>query len=172
MTGSTSHSWNPYLHTAIAQTLKCHRACLCWPIAHLPHTGKYSETHICLLLPLTPAAGPVVVHTWHVCHTQVSKTHSSKRLQVRYVWPYISDLLHPYCVRSLVCMVGVIYLYIDTVFGFYVLYGFCIFFNCLAGCFSMIVWRPTVLSVWYACFIFLYLSLFSAIEHVSHGKAL
>ena len=43
-------------------------------------------------------------------------------------------------------------------------------FLCLVGCFSMIIWTPTVLSVLYACV--LYLHLFSAIEHVSHGKAL
>ena len=37
----------------------------------------------------------------------------------------------------------------------------------------MTIWTPTVLSVLYACFfVFLYLDLFSAIEHVSHGKAL
>ena len=46
---------------------------------------------------------------------------------------------------------------------------FC-FFYCSVGCFSMIVWTPAVLSVLSACV--LYLALFSAIEHVSHGKAL
>ena len=36
----------------------------------------------------------------------------------------------------------------------------------------MIIWTPTVLSVLYACVLyFLYLDLFSATEHVSHGKA-
>ena len=52
--------------------------------------------------------------------------------------------------------------------------------NCLVGCFSLIVWTPAVLSVLYicvcvcacVCFVFLYLPLFSAAEHVSHGKAL
>ena len=34
----------------------------------------------------------------------------------------------------------------------------------------MIIWTPTVLSVLYACV--LYLDLFSANEHVSHGKVL
>ena len=43
----------------------------------------------------------------------------------------------------------------------------------LVGCFSMIVWTPAVLSVVYACVLyFLYLPLFSAVKHVSHGKAL
>ena len=36
----------------------------------------------------------------------------------------------------------------------------------------MVVWTPAVLGVLYACFVILYLHLFSAIGHVSHGKAL
>ena len=37
----------------------------------------------------------------------------------------------------------------------------------------MIIWTPTVLSVLYACVLYcLYLDLFSAFEHVAHGKAL
>ena len=71
-------------------------------------------------------------------------------------------------------MVGITCVYIDTVFGFYG-YFFC-FFN------------PSVLLSWmfehdcldtccFGCsicmsFVFLYLYLFSAIEHVSHGKVL
>ena len=44
---------------------------------------------------------------------------------------------------------------------------------CLLTCLSMIVWTDAVLGVLYACaLVFLYLHLFSAIEHVSHGKAL
>ena len=44
---------------------------------------------------------------------------------------------------------------------------------CLAGCFSMIVWTHAVLGVLYACvFVFLRLHMFSAVEHVSHGKVL
>ena len=43
-------------------------------------------------------------------------------------------------------MVGVIFVYVDTVYGFY---GYS--FSCLVGCFSMIIWTPTVLSVLYAC---------------------
>ena len=62
-------------------------------------------------------------------------------------------------------MVGVIFVYVDTVYGFY---GYS--FLCLVGCFSMIIWTSTVLSVFYVCV--LYLHLFSAVEHVSHGKAL
>ena len=69
------------------------------------------------------------------------------------------------CLSSLVCMVGAIFVYVDTVYGFY---GYS--FLSLVGCFSMIIWTPTVLSVLYACV--LYLHMFSAIEHVSHGKAL
>ena len=61
-------------------------------------------------------------------------------------------------------MVGVIFVYGDKVYGFY---GYSVL--CLVGCFSMIIWTP-VLSVLYACV--LYLHLFSAAEHVSHGKAL
>ena len=40
---------------------------------------------------------------------------------------------------------------------------------CLVGCLSMIVWTHAVLGVLCACV--LYLHLFGAIEHVSHGKA-
>ena len=71
------------------------------------------------------------------------------------------------CLSSLACMVGVGFVYVDTVYWFY---GYS--FLCLVGCFSMIIWTPTVLSVLYACFVFMYLHLFSAIEHVSHGKVL
>ena len=62
-------------------------------------------------------------------------------------------------------MVGVIFVYADTVFGFY---GYSFLY--LVGCFSMIIWTPGALSVIYACI--LYLHLFSATEHVSHVKAL
>ena len=50
-------------------------------------------------------------------------------------------------------MVGVIYVYVDTVFGwgFFVLFLFvCLFvcfFSCVLACFSMLVWSPAVLSV-------------------------
>ena len=65
-------------------------------------------------------------------------------------------------IRYLGFMVGVIYAYVDIVFGF----------HCLVGCFSMIAWTSAVLSVLYTSVLyFLHLRLFSAIEHVSHGKA-
>ena len=79
-------------------------------------------------------------------------------------------------------MVGVIFVYVDTVYG---IYGYSLLW--LVGCFSMIIWTPAVLSVLFQhdyldtccfeclicmCFVFLYLHLFSATEHVSHGKAL
>ena len=68
---------------------------------------------------------------------------------------------------SLVCMVGVIFVYVDTVYWFY---GYS--FLCLIGCFSVIF-----LDTCFGClicmrFVFLYLHPFSASEHVSHGKAL
>ena len=53
------------------------------------------------------------------------------------------------CLSSSVCMVGVIFVYVDTVYGFYGC-----FFLCLVGCFSMIIWTPTVLSVLYACVLY------------------
>ena len=64
------------------------------------------------------------------------------------------------CVCVTICMVGVIYVYIDTVFGFCGFFGgwgggggglFGFFFNCLVGCLSIIVWTLAVLSVLYAC---------------------
>ena len=69
---------------------------------------------------------------------------------------------------SLVCMVGIIFVYADTVFGFY---GYSFLY--LVGCFSMTIWTPALLSVLYACVLyFLYLHLFSVMENVSHGKVL
>ena len=70
--------------------------------------------------------------------------------------------------RSLVCMVGVIFVYVDTVYGFY---GYSVF---------MLSWmfQHDYLDTYcFEClicmgFVFLYLHLFSAIEHVSHGKAI
>ena len=53
------------------------------------------------------------------------------------------------CLSSLVCMVGVIFVYVDTVYGFH---GYS--FLCLVGCFSMIIWTPTVLGVLYACVVY------------------
>ena len=65
-------------------------------------------------------------------------------------------------------MVGVVFVYVDTVYGF-----LWVFFFMLSSmlqhdyldtyCFECLICM---------CFVFLYLQLFSAIEHVSHGKAL
>ena len=41
---------------------------------------------------------------------------------------------------------GLFFVYVDTVYRFY---GYSVL--CLVGCFSMITWTPTVLSVLYAC---------------------
>ena len=61
----------------------------------------------------------------------------------------------------------VIFLYVDAV------YWFSVCFLCLIGCFIMIVSTPTVFeSLICTRFLLLYLHLFSANEHVSHGKAL
>ena len=49
-------------------------------------------------------------------------------------------------------MIGIIYVYVDTVFGFYGT-----FLNCLVGCLSKIVWTPAILGVLHECFVFLYL---------------
>ena len=70
-------------------------------------------------------------------------------------------------------MVGITYVYIDMAFGFcgynvflnpYLLLGWMFEHDCLDtccfGCLSCM------------CFAFLYLHLFSAVEHVSHRKAL
>ena len=61
-------------------------------------------------------------------------------------------------------------MYVDAVYWFY---SFLLFFKCLIGCFSRIVLTPTVFECLICMrFLFLYLHLFSAIEYVSHGKAL
>ena len=71
------------------------------------------------------------------------------------------------CLSSLVCVVG---LFLCTLMRYIGFYG-CSFL-CLIGCFSMIVWTPTVCEGLICMrFLFLYLQLFSAVEHVSHGKA-
>ena len=46
-------------------------------------------------------------------------------------------------------MVGAIFVYVDTVYGFY---GYS--FLCLIGCFSMMIWTLAVLSVLYACVLY------------------
>ena len=72
------------------------------------------------------------------------------------------------CLSSLVCVVG---LFLCTLMQYIGFMG--VLFLCLIGCFSMIVWTPTVFEC-LICkrFLFLYLHLFRAIEHVSHGKVL
>ena len=45
------------------------------------------------------------------------------------------------CLSSSVCMVGVIFVYVDTVYGFY---GYS--FLCLVGCFSMIICRAAAVN--------------------------
>ena len=77
------------------------------------------------------------------------------------------------CVRACVCvclssLVGVIFVYVDTVYGFY-RYSLL----CSVGCFSRIKYLDTCFECLIRmCFVFLYLPLFSATEHVSHGQAL
>ena len=75
------------------------------------------------------------------------------------------------CVRvyllSLVCMVRVIYLHVDTYLGFMGK-----FFNCLVGCFSMIVWTPAVLSVLYACVLYFCICTCSAQLSMFHMERL
>ena len=69
---------------------------------------------------------------------------------------------------SLVCVVG---LFLCTLMQYIGFMG--VLFLCLIGCFSMIVWTPTLFECLICMrFLFLYLHLFSVIEHVSHGKAL
>ena len=72
------------------------------------------------------------------------------------------------CLSSLVCMVGVVFVYIDTVYG--VLWVFFFMLSWMfqhdyldTYCFECLICM---------CFVFLYLHLFSAVGHVSHGKAL
>ena len=75
------------------------------------------------------------------------------------------------CLSSLVCMVEVIFVYVDTVLGFHDFFFF-FFFNlswmfqhdCLDTCsFECLICM---------CFVFLYLHLLSSVEQVSHRKAL
>ena len=54
------------------------------------------------------------------------------------------------CLSVIISLYGwVIFVYTDTVYGFY---GYS--FLCLVGCFSMTIWTPTVLSVLYACVLY------------------
>ena len=65
-------------------------------------------------------------------------------------------------------MVGVVFVYVDTVYGFF--YGILFMLSWMfqhdfldTCCFECFICM---------CFVFLYLHLFSAVEHVLHGKAL
>ena len=58
-------------------------------------------------------------------------------------------------------MAGVIYVYVDTVFGVYV-FCFVVCFFYLVGCFNMIVWTPVVLNVLYVCVLYFCICLCSA----------
>ena len=55
-------------------------------------------------------------------------------------------------------MVGITYVYIDTICAFYGYPFFSYFFKtnvyCLVGCLSMIVWTHAVLGVLYACVLY------------------
>ena len=79
---------------------------------------------------------------------------------------------------SLVCMVGISCVYIDTVFGFWgtFLSFSTFFFNpslLLSWMFEHDFWTHAVLGCHICmCVVFLYVRLFSAVQHVSHGKAL
>ena len=62
------------------------------------------------------------------------------------------------CVCVIISLYGwVIFVYVDRVYGFY---GYS--FLCLVGCFSMIIWTPTVLSVLYACVLYFFVCTCSA----------
>ena len=78
------------------------------------------------------------------------------------------------CVRARVCYHLFVWLglFMCTLIRYLGFMFVVVFFNCVVGCFSMIVWTPAVLSLICMWFVFLYLPLCSGIEHVSHGKAL
>ena len=68
---------------------------------------------------------------------------------------------------SLVCMVGVVFVFVDTYLGFWV------FFFMLSWMFQHVYLDTCRFECFICmCFLFLYLHLLSATEHVSHGKAL
>ena len=69
---------------------------------------------------------------------------------------------------SLVCMDGAVFVYVDTVYGFLWVFFFMLSWMFQHDyldtyCFECLICM---------CFVFLYLHLFSAVDHVSHGKAL
>ena len=72
------------------------------------------------------------------------------------------------CLSSLVCMVGAVFVCVDMVYGFLWVFFFMLSWMFQHDyldtyCFECLICM---------CFVFLYLHLFRAIEHVSHGKAL
>ena len=70
-------------------------------------------------------------------------------------------------------MVGVIHVYIDMVLVlFVVVVIFCLFFFSLCSWMFQHDCLDTCCFECFLCIVLLYLHLFSAIEHVSHGKAL
>ena len=73
------------------------------------------------------------------------------------------------CVCMCVCvMVGAVFVFVDTVYGF-----LSVFFLMLSWMFQHAYLDTYCFECLICmCFVFLYLHLFSAIEHVSHGKAL
>ena len=72
------------------------------------------------------------------------------------------------CLSSLVCMVVVVFEYVDTVYGF-----LWVFFSMLSWMFQHDYLDTYCFECLISmCFVFLYLHLFGAIEHVSYGKAL
>ena len=69
-------------------------------------------------------------------------------------------------------MVGVIFVYVDTVCWFYgysfIFFIYFFFFLGLIGCFSMIIWTPIVLSVLYACVLYFCICTCSALLSMFH----
>ena len=62
---------------------------------------------------------------------------------------FLTVFVHTVCLsvcHYLFVWLGLFFVYVDTVYGFY---GYSLL--CLVGCFSMIIWTPTVSSVLYSC---------------------
>ena len=72
------------------------------------------------------------------------------------------------CLSSLVCMVGVVFVYVDRVYGFSWVFFFMLSWMFQHDCLDSYCFKCLICM----CFVFLYLHLFSTNEHVSHGKAL
>ena len=65
-------------------------------------------------------------------------------------------------------MVGVVYVYVDTVYRFLLVFFFMLSWMFQHDYLDTYCFECRICM----CFVFLYLHLFSAIKHVSHGKAL